>query len=101
MKIRSGLIIVAVIMANTSVAADIKRGQELHDENCVSCHKSMQGGDGTGIYTRENRRIESFEGLTKQVKRCKTSLGVSWPEHQIDDVIAYLNESFYKFKTDK
>ncbi|VAW91989.1 hypothetical protein MNBD_GAMMA21-1176 [hydrothermal vent metagenome] len=100
MKIKSGIIIAAVILANTSYAGDIKRGQELHDENCTSCHKSMLGGDGSGIYTREDRRIDSYEGLVKQVKRCKTSLGVSWPEHQIDDVITYLNDSFYKFNAD-
>ena len=101
MKLKLGFIISAIIISTNSVAGDIKRGQELHDENCISCHKSMHGGDGSGIYTRENRRIDSYQGLTKQVKRCKTSLGVSWPEHQIDDVIAYLNDSFYKFKTDK
>ncbi len=101
MKLKSGLLVSALLISTSSVAGDIKRGQELHDENCVSCHKSMQGGDGTGIYTRENRRIDSYQGLVKQVKRCKTSLGVSWPEHQIDDVITYLNDSFYKFKTDK
>ena len=101
MKLKSGLIISALIITTNSVAGDIKRGQQLHDENCVSCHKSMLGGDGTGVYTRENRRIDSYEGLVTQVKRCKTSLGVSWPEHQIDDVIAYINNSFYKFKADK
>ncbi len=101
MKLKLGMITAAIIISNSSFAGDIKRGQELHDENCISCHKSMQGGDGSGIYTREDRRIDSFAALTKQVKRCKTSLGVSWPEHQIEDVIAYLNDSFYKFKTDK
>ena len=98
MNIKLGIIIAATIISNASFAGDIKRGQELHDENCTSCHKSMQGGDGNSIYTRDNRRIDSYEGLVKQVNRCKTSLGVSWPEHQIDDVITYLNESFYKFK---
>ena len=101
MNMIPGIVITAVIISNTSFAGDIKRGQELHDENCTSCHRSMQGGDGSSIYTRDNSRIDSYEGLVKQVKRCKTSLGVPWPEHQIDDVITYLNDSFYKFETDK
>ena len=79
-------------------AGDVKRGKDLHDENCITCHANAFGGDGTGIYTRADRKMESYEALNNQVKRCKTALGVSWPEHQIDDVIAYLNETFYKFK---
>lgn len=87
-----------VISQNSFAAGDIERGKELHKENCTSCHASALGGDGTKIYTRADRKIDSYEALENQVKRCKTALGVSWPEHQIDDVLAYLNETFYKFK---
>jgi len=79
-------------------AADLKRGKELVQENCVKCHADMMGGDGSKIYTREDRRIDSLEALNKQVHRCKNSLGVSWPEDQIADVVAYLNKTYYKFK---
>jgi len=93
--------IVAMLMisaSSTSLAASVESGRELHQENCISCHQAKMGGDGSGIYTREDRRIDSFEALNNQVRRCKTSLGVPWPEHQIEDVITYLNETFYKFK---
>lgn len=79
-------------------AADLKRGKQLLQENCIKCHADMMGGDGSKIYTRENRRIDSLAGLNKQVHRCKNSLGVSWPEDQIADVVAYLNKTYYKFK---
>lgn len=79
-------------------AADLKRGKQLLEENCIKCHADMVGGDGSKIYTRPNRRIDSLEALNKQVHRCKTSLGVSWPEDQIADVVAYLNKTYYKFK---
>ena len=82
----------------TSVSADIDNGKELHNSNCTSCHISMQGGDGSGIYTRENKRIESHPALIKQVKRCRDSLGVPWPDEHVNDVVEYLNSSFYKFK---
>lgn len=78
-------------------AADPVRGKRLHDDNCIRCHASMQGGDGTGIYTRENRRIGSLDALRKQVNRCKNSLDVGWPKDDVDDVVAYLNEHFYQF----
>ena len=78
-------------------AADVERGRVLHNENCIQCHASMYGGDGSTIYVREERRIESMQALTMQVKRCKNSLGLPWPEDQIDDLIAYLNATFYRF----
>lgn len=84
-------------LSSTAMAADIERGKSLHDDNCVECHVSIQGGDGSGIYTRADRRIDSLPALRAQVKRCKNSMGVSWPEDQIDDVVAYLNSMYYKF----
>ena len=80
------------------IYADIQNGRELHNSNCTSCHISIQRGDGSGIYIRENRRIETYPALIKQVKRCRDSLGVEWPEEHISDVIEYLNSSFYKFE---
>ncbi len=94
------VVITGLILSSTQVlaAGDVQRGRDLHKDNCISCHANMLGGDGTGIYTRPDRKIESFEALNNQVKRCKTALGVEWPQHQIEDVIAYLNETFYKFE---
>lgn len=86
--------------SQTLNAADISNGKSLHDDNCINCHASLLGGDGTSIYTRENRKMESYAALDKQVRRCRDSLGMSWPEEQIMDVITYLNESFYHFKKD-
>lgn len=87
-----------VISQNSYAAGDIKRGKELHNENCVSCHAGAYGGDGTAIYTRADRKMDSYEALQNQVMRCKTALGVSWPDDQIEDVLTYLNTNFYKFK---
>ena len=80
-----------------SANADINNGKELHNSNCTSCHISMQGGDGSKIYTRENNRIESYPALIKQVNRCRDSLGVEWPKEHVNDVVEYLNSTFYKF----
>jgi mono/diheme cytochrome c family protein len=85
-------------LATSAQAADLERGKTLHNENCTHCHISMMGGDGSAIYTRSDRRIESLAGLRKQVNRCKNSLGASWPPDQIDDVVYYLNQTYYKFE---
>ena len=50
------------------------------------------------MYTRENRKVTTPAGLQKQVRRCEQTLGLQWFDEDIDDVAAYLNESFYKFK---
>lgn len=87
-----------LLVTATVRAGDPEHGRELHQENCIQCHAAKYGGDGTGIYTRPDRRIESLDALYKQVRRCKTSLGVAWPESQIEDVVTYLNRNFYKFE---
>ena len=97
-KIQTSLGILSLLISTIAWAGNLEAGRELHQENCISCHKAKMGGDGTAIYTRPDRRIDSYEALNQQVRRCKTSLGVPWPEHQIKDVITYLNETFYKFK---
>ena len=97
MKYKLSFLLVATILTSPVFAADIKRGKSLHDDNCIECHVSIQGGDGSGIYTRPDRRIDSLPALHSQVNRCKDSMGVSWPADQIDDVVAYLNSMYYKF----
>lgn len=91
-------IVSSFIFISATVNADVKNGKELHDSNCTSCHISLQGGDGTGIYTREHKRIETYPALIKQVNRCRDSLGVAWPEDDVNDVVEYLNSNFYKYK---
>ena len=85
------------ILISFPVNADIMNGKELHDSNCTSCHISIKGGDGTGIYTREDKRIETYPALIKQVNRCRDSLGVAWPEAHVNDVVEYLDSTFYKY----
>jgi mono/diheme cytochrome c family protein len=101
MNTKLGLVVLLISATSTAIAGDIKSGRELHQENCISCHQAKMGGDGSGIYTRKDRKVDSYAALKKQVNRCKTSLGFSWPEHQVDDVVTYLNQTYYKFKTDK
>jgi len=86
------------VFISAPINANVENGKELHNSNCTSCHISIQGGDGSGIYTRENKRIESHPALIKQVKRCRDSLGVPWPDEHVSDVVEYLNNTFYKFK---
>ena len=75
-------------------------GGPLHDQFCLGCHVSMFGGDGSTIYLRTERRVNSIEGLMGQVAFCNEQIKVGLNEYEIDDIVAYLNESYYRFETD-
>jgi len=83
-------------MGQAAFAANPAHGKDLHNANCQSCHTSLMGGNPDLIYTRSNRRVNSIDGLRNQVTRCKTTVGVAWPKDQVEDVVEYLNTSFYK-----
>lgn len=94
------IVYLTLSIAGQLYAEDLKRGRALHQENCIQCHATMYGGDGTTIYIREDRRIDSLAALTNQVKRCKNGLGLPWPDDQAKDLTSYLNSSFYHFSNE-
>jgi len=77
--------------------ADTKAGKALLEKNCVSCHASSYGGDGSGIYTREYAKVKTSKGLVAQVRACNTNLDLKWFEEDELNVAAYLNQAYYKF----
>ena len=78
--------------------ADAAAGKALHEKNCTSCHASSYGGDGSAIYTREYRKINTSKGLVAQVRACNTNLGLKWFEDEELNTAAYLNRTYYKFE---
>ena len=86
------LFIIAILLSAAPHAfAGAERGKQLHDKKCMKCHDN-------GVYTRENRFISSREALKRQVQRCNLNVGAQWFDEDVNDVVLYLNESFYKFK---
>lgn len=83
-----GLLTTSVL--TTSYAGDAVNGNQLHQANCVRCH------DGS-VYTRENRRVSSLPKLGTQVRTCRDMLGITWFDDEVDDVIVYLNQTYYHF----
>ena len=65
----------------------------MHETNCVKCH-------GTEVYTRDDRKVTSYDGLGRQVRQCETALGLRWFDDEIAGVTTYLNDKFYRFKTE-
>lgn len=101
------LLFVFGIGINTAVAdqytavypgSDPIAGKALVQKNCISCHASSFGGDGSSIYTRENRIVKTSRGLKAQVRNCNTMIGLKWFEDEELNVASYLNQSYYHFE---
>jgi hypothetical protein len=78
---------------------DLANGKKIEDTKCYKCHAEKSGlGDGTLIYTRQDRRVKGLDRLKVMVARCNTELRLDlFPEDEAD-VTAYLNQQYYKFK---
>ena len=86
------------VMASALLPGDTENGKKLHDSSsCLSCHSQMTGGKPDMLYTRADRRVTSLGGLIKQVNGCNSMQKVGLDENSVNDVVKYLNESFYKF----
>jgi len=72
-------------------AADAEAGKALTAQHCNRCHDSR-------MYTRPDRRVKSLQELRTQVRRCELSLGLKWFDQDIDNVAAYLNDTYYQFQ---
>ena len=80
-----------VMTSSSLLAIDVNHGKSLQQKNCMRCHDD-------GMYTREERRVNTLDALRHQVQRCETNLDLQWFPEDVDAVIEYLNTSFYKFK---
>ncbi len=78
--------------------ADLPAGKALHEKNCIACHASSYGGDGSAIYTRDFAKVTNAKGLITQVRNCNTNLGLKWFEDEELNVAAHLNQTYYKFE---
>ena len=74
-------------------AANVDNGKAVHEAKCMACHDNS-------IYTRPNSIVHSYSSLQSRVKFCDVAAQANLSEGQINDIIAYLNQSFYKFKAE-
>jgi mono/diheme cytochrome c family protein len=91
--------ITATAQAIPFAKGDATAGKKLFDQHkCNSCHASMLGGDGNAMFTRAERKVKSAAALATQVTRCSVNLGLTlFPEDE-ENIGAYLNKNYYKFK---
>jgi len=80
----------ALTLLTTASPVLAGEGKALFEKSCTRCH-------GTEVFTRDDRRVKSLEGLKKQVKQCNLAAESKWVDNDISTVVNYLNKSFYKF----
>jgi mono/diheme cytochrome c family protein len=80
-------------------APDLANGKQIDQQKCYSCHAKKSGfGNGDMIYTRSDSKVKTLANLEKMVGMCNTELRLDlFPEDEAD-VVAFLNQQFYKFK---
>jgi hypothetical protein len=66
-------------------------GKKLHDATCLSCHNDS-------VYKRQDRQIKNIEGLKEQIGSCGHMTNITLGKPQVNDLVKYLNETYYKFK---
>lgn len=87
------------VLASVVQAADPAKGGELVvDAQCENCHADKLGGDGSQIYLRKDRRVNSLAQLATQVSVCNSQLNTGWFPDDEAHVAAYLNQRYYKFR---
>lgn len=90
------LLIAGLLVANLAQAAetgDPLNGKKLFEESrCLSCHAAT-------AFTQPERKVKSLAQLESQVRTCDANLSTNWFDDQIMDVVAYLNQAYYKFPT--
>ena len=98
MRLSFPILLLAALSLNVAAAGDPKLGQALHDKQCISCHAKQFGGDGSTIYTRAERKVHTASALRQRVAYCNTQTNAGWFPEDEDNVAAWLNQRYYKFK---
>lgn len=71
-------------------AENFGRGQELYEDHCQACHEDL--------IHEKNRKIRSLDELQKRIQSWAVHTGNTWTREEINDVLYYLNKSFYRFE---
>ncbi len=71
-------------------AVDTRRGQQLYENQCMSCHESV-------IHIRDDRRASNLGEVYWQTTRWAIDQQLEWRYEEVRDVAQYLNNRFYQF----
>lgn len=98
-KLFSSVFLYGLLVSQVQAAPDLANGKNIDQQKCYACHAKKTGfGNGDMIYTRSDSKVKSIANLKRMVSLCNTELRLDlFPEDEAD-VVAYLNQQFYKLK---
>lgn len=93
-----GILVVACALPALA-GGDPAEGKKLVAEHhCETCHHNKTYGDAKAVYLRKDRHVTSMEKLKAQVALCNSELNLKLFPDDEEHIVAYLNETYYKFK---
>ena len=71
-------------------SGDSANGAKLHD-SCLGCH-------GTELYVAADAKVKTLSDLKKEVEIWNDRMNPKFDEQEVEDITAYLNSTYYKFR---
>ena len=85
------LVMLSVSAQGATLPGDADAGKKLHEASCTTCHTDS-------VYTRKNRQVTNLDMLRNQMSACGHMMNVTLGKTQVNDLMKYLNDTYYKFK---
>jgi mono/diheme cytochrome c family protein len=85
-------LLVILAAALPAQAQDARRGRELYETHCLTCHYEH-------VHERAPARsnVQSLEELKKETTLRAGLTGLRFTREDLDDIVAYLDQSHYHF----
>ena len=87
---------IALSMAAPAMAQppNFQRGGELFEHQCHGCHGDLN-------FAATEGRVKTAQDLRKKIAGWATHSGADWGKSEVEDVLYYMDTSFYHFKGGK
>ena len=83
------LILTASLPGTATAQNNLARGQELFEQHCQACHYDF--------HQPQTRHLKTLDELKQRITSWAVHTNTGWTRQEVDDVLHYLNTSFYKF----
>ena len=87
--VTSSLMLAVCSCTGKTAPGDPVQGELLH-RDCMSCH-------GTELYVPPARKLATLPALREEVEKWNDSYNPKMTAQEVENVVAYLNVTFYKF----
>lgn len=84
-------LVLAGLVPTQAQAENFARGQELFEHQCRGCHGDLR-------FARKEGKAKNLEELRKKIMSWADHSGTEWGNSEVDDVLLYMDKSFYHFK---